>query len=239
MDVVILAGGTFPPGSPYTYRWELPVHGHTLFDQAYAAGREIGRVICVGGPSDRQTVPSGSTFLASLSAGLALVDTPSFLLLTADMPDVTAEGLRTWLATCPEADVCYPIVRMEDCEARYPGLRRTALSLREGKFTGGNVALLRTSPFRNALPVLERAYAQRKSPLRLARMVGIDTLLRVAIARLAPKSLPVAELENRVGRFLGLTIRAVVSDDAAIGTDIDSLEQFEAWRRVSHQNSQI
>jgi len=238
VDVVILAGGSFPPGSLYAHRWELPVHGHTLFDQAYAAGIELGRVICVGGPPDRQTVAPGTSFLASLSAGLAQVETETFLLLTADMPDVTAEGLRNWLAACPDADVCYPIVRMEACEARYPGLRRTALPLREGKFTGGNVALLRTAAFRNALPVLECAYALRKSPLRLAGMVGFGTLFRVALARIAPKTLPVAELENRVGRFLGLTIRAVISDDAALGTDIDSMEQYEAWQRVTAQNTQ-
>ncbi|MBX3096101.1 MAG: nucleotidyltransferase family protein [Fimbriimonadaceae bacterium] len=234
MDVVILAGGAlkgeWKQESGLEWRWQLPVHDHTIFDQVHQSVRHLGDVIAVGGPEEHRRAEPGNTFLDSLAQGMALVRSETMLLVTADIPDLSSDAVDRFLAsTSPAAELNYPIVPIEVCERAYPGMRRTTLPLREGRFTGGNAAYVHTESFRQALPTLERAYALRKSPARLAGMVGYGTLGRVLLSQLLPMTLPIRELERRVGRFLGMDIRAVICHDASVGTDIDSQEQYNAW----------
>lgn len=237
MNVVILAGGELSAAwraeSGLQWRWQLPVHGHTLFEQVYEAVRHLGDVIAVGGPDSVRATEPGKTFLKSLSRGMAQVKSEHMLLVTADVPDLNRDAVDRFVAAAsPTSDLNYPIVPMSVCDATYPGLKRTALPLREGRFTGGNAAFVKSEAFRAALPTLEKAYALRKSPVRLAGMVGYGTLGRVVLSRIIPATLSVRELERRVGEFLGLSIRAVICHDASIGTDIDSKVQYDAWRSI-------
>ncbi|MCH7945948.1 MAG: hypothetical protein IIC73_08055, partial [Armatimonadetes bacterium] len=124
------------------------------------------------------------------------------------------------------------IVRAEECERRFPGMKRTTLKLREGEFTGGNVALMQTEAMLRALPVMERAYSLRKKPLLLARELGLGVLGRVVLGQMWPQTLPVARLEKAVGRFLGVGVHGVFSGYAELGADLDGAEQYEAFCRL-------
>ncbi len=243
MDVVILAGGTCDPDlaalSGVATRAELPFRGRRFVDIVLEATAPLGDLVLVGGPAglaDRQVAP-GSTFLESVSSGLDAVRTEAFLLVTCDTPFLTTEGLRDFLDRCdPEAGVNYPIIPIADCEAQFPGLKRTALKMREGRFTGGNAALIRTGLMRASLPVLEQAYAARKSPLRLAGLVGWQTLLRVMVGRLSPNTLTQRTLERAVGAFLGMPVKGIVTHHAEIGTDIDDATQYSALLALQNRD---
>ncbi len=71
-----------------------------------------------------------------------------------------------------------------------------------------------------ALPGLERFIerlgAARKRPVRLASLFGWDVLARFAFGRLT-----IAQAEQRAGRILGATVRAIVSPYADAGVNID------------------
>lgn len=235
MDIVILAGGRCDPDlaefSGTEWRADLPFGGRSMLDIVVSAVSGFGDPIVVGAAGDPivRHVPAGAHFIESLSNGIGAVTTPEFLLATADLPCLTAEAVQDFLDRCdPQAGFNYPVITVDDCESAFPGMRRTSLRLREGEFTGGNIALMQTDSMRRALPTMQEAYANRKKPLKLAAMVGLDTLFRVAVGRVAPASLPLATLEAKVSRFLGVRIKAVVSRYAEIGADIDNLAQYKS-----------
>jgi hypothetical protein len=239
MDVVILAGGKCDEELCRTtgveYRSEIRFGDKSLTDIVLSATRPFGEPILVGGPQGHvgRRVEAGANFCDSLGNGLAAVTTPQFLLVTVDLPCLTTEGLQDFVGRCrPGAGLSFPIVRREDCEKDFPGMKRTTLKLREGEFTGGNVALMDTAMMRRALPVMERAYAMRKKPMKLAQMVGFGVLFRVAMGQFAPKTLPLACLERGVGKFLGVPVHGVVSPFAELGSDLDKAEQFEAFAQA-------
>lgn len=236
MDAVILAGGRTTPdlqeATGCSMRGDLMMGGKRLVQIAYEACKNVcsGYVICVGSSVEGAVaLPAGQTFLESIRSGLEASSGTEVVLCTADMPFLTGDALNSFISQCErDAHINYAIVPTALSESRYPGIRRTSLAIREGRFTGGNVALVSREAFLSVLPILERAYANRKSPLRLAMQVGVGTLARVMLAKFLPKTLPLRELENRVGRFIHGRVHAVVSDSPEIATDVDNLEQYKA-----------
>ena len=149
--------------------------------------------------------------------------------MTADLPFLDQESIQKFLSLCkPGAAVNYPIVETRLCEASYPGMKRTSITLREGKFTGGNIALLDTEAMRRALPLLEDAYQKRKSPTKLAKLVGPGVLGRFLMSRLIPSTLNLTYLEKAVGRIIGLNVSAIVTPCPDIAADIDTAEQYRS-----------
>jgi hypothetical protein len=138
------------------------------------------------------------------------------------------------LAQQSGANIIYPIVAVSDCYARYPGIKRTARRLKEGDYTGGNLVLLRPQFMLQQRERIAGAYAARKSPARLAAMLGIGTLVRLLLSQtLSPKLLSVATLEERAGRLLGGSVRALVSAYPEIATDLDKPSDFAALAGLS------
>ena len=85
---------------------------------------------------------------------------------------------------------------------------------------------------KRALPVMEKAYAFRKKPLRLAHIVGLDVLGRVLLGQLWPKTLSIKSLEKAMGKFLEVPVHAVPSRYAELGADLDRAEQFEIFQSL-------
>lgn len=244
MDVVILAGGKLPADFAAAIgsesRWDVPIPQSDgtqkpIGDVVLDAVRPLGPVTCIGGPARPGVTihPGGRSMLDSLRAALETNPSDPFLVTTCDIPDLTADDIQNWLNACPtDADLCYPIIPMALCERDYPGMKRTTLAVQGGPYTGGNLMRLRPDALRAALPVMERAYAARKSPLKLGAIVGLRTLGLVIGTKLLPGRVSVPSLEREVGRFLGISIRGVVCQSSAIGTDLDALDQYHAYQDI-------
>lgn len=239
MDVVILAGGScddaLRQATGAEYRADIVLNGRTMLDHVAGCLEPLGRLVIVGGPSSngRASLPSGDTFIQSLIRAVEAVEAERFLLATCDLPDLTTEAVSDFIDRCVRpASLYYPVVPMEHCQREYPGLKRTWLRLREGTFTGGNLALGDTAAMKRVIPALESAYAARKSPAQLASLVGWGTLVRVLLSRVCPYSLTIPSLERAVGRAVGLEVCAVVSPFASIGTDIDSADHLISYKAL-------
>lgn len=189
---------------------------------------------------DYRRLPDGGDFVTNLFAGLSVYRTAPFVLIsTADLPFLTAPTVSSFvrqavpLAEASGAALIWPVVAVSSCYARFPGIRRTALRLREGEFTGGNLALVQPELLLTQRDRIAAAYAARKSPLRLAGMLGLDTVWRVlASQKLSPNLLSIAMLEERVSRLLGGSARALLCDLPELATDLDRPSDFaavEAW----------
>jgi len=239
VDVVILAGGRcddeLRAATGAEFRAEIEIGGERLVDTVLNATRPLGEAILVGGPEGlgARQVPAGENFCDSLRKGLEQVTTDQFLLVTVDLPCLTTQALQDFIDRCePKAGLNYPIVAIEMCDEMFPGMKRTTLKLREGVFTGGNVALMDTAMMRKAVPIMEKAYELRKKPLRLAMIVGIGVLGRVVLGQIVPKTLDLPSLERALGKFLKVPVHAVPTDFAELGADLDKADQYEIFQRL-------
>jgi hypothetical protein len=134
----------------------------------------------------------------------------------------------TELGSTTKADLIYPVVRVAECYARYPSLKRTAVKLREGEFTGGNMMLVRPDFILHRREVIESTYAARKHPFRLAAMLGVATIFRLALSQtVAPTALTIENLEQKVGGLVQGRVAALISSDPEIATDLDKPSDFE------------
>ncbi len=238
MDIVVLAGGNTSPEmealTGLKCRAELPYQGKRMVDIVLEAVRHLGQPIVVGEVEvhDTRHAPAGDRFVQSLGNGLEQVQSEAFLLVTSDLPFLTRQAVDHFLEHAdPDALLTYPIIPMEEADRQFPDMPRTTYKLREGTFTGGNIALLNTKLIRQQLPRMEEAYANRKSVLKLGKMLGPATLLTLLVGKLVPKSVTIRGLERAIGSALGGPVKAVVTPFAGVGCDIDSAEQYQAILR--------
>lgn len=221
----------------------VPLGGVPLGEYVLAALRAaacVGRTVYVGDPAGSFSglydvrVPAGERLVDSLALGagaaLAQPGDPRWLLVvTADVPWLTGAAIERFVAGAKAlvgrdgapARLVYPVVTEADARAQFPQQDRTYAALADGRFTGGNLALLRADAVPALLPLMERAYRNRKNPLALARLVGLGTLLRLLLGRAS-----VPQLERRVSDLLGAPARALISHDACLAADVDRLEHL-------------
>lgn len=226
---MILAAAPAPPKSGVVWRAELQIRGERMVDRVAQAVAPFGPLIVVGGPQveGARFVDGGLRFVDSLRNGLSCATGDAVLVVTGDVPFLTTRSVQDFLDRCDlDADFCYPVVRAEACLRQFPGIRRTTLRTRDGEFTGGNIALVRRGFIERSMARVEAAYEARKSPVRLASMLGWGLLARILLAKIAPGTVTLEGLEQSVGRFLQARVRAVPTDFAGIGSDVDSFPQY-------------
>ncbi len=207
----------------------VPLDGTPMGAYVLAALRgcpEVGGIVYVGPVNVRLRglydvhVPAGTRLVDSLALGLgaALAHAPAgrLLVLTADIPWITSEGLSAYLRAAPAAELVYPAVTEAAATAQFPHQRRTYARLREGRLTGGNAVLLDAAAVPRLLPFIDRAFRARKNPLALAALFGFDVLVALLMGR---ASIP--QVERRLRRLSGIDARALVTDDAALAADVD------------------
>ena len=198
---------------------------------ALKAAPTVGRILVVGDvpdSTDYTVVPGRETLMDNLLAGLEARGSAEgrVLIATSDIPFLTPEAAEDFLerASALNADFCYPIVPLARCAAQFPAMKRTGLKLREGAFTGGNLILLRPEVILAHRETVMKAYAARKKVTQIGAMLGWGLLARIVVAQtFAPGVLTLAQLERGVAGLLGpgATARAVITDYAEIGTDVD------------------
>lgn len=215
---------------------DRPLGAYVL--EALRASGVISKVFYVGPTNGRLAglydvaLPGGARMVDSLSLGLGAALTEAagerLLLLGADIPWVTGEMIERFVrgaaaATTPQgpASLVYPVVTEAAARSQFPHQERTYARLRNGRFTGGNLVLLRREVVPRLLPQIDRVFRARKNPFALAGIVGVDVLLALALGRA-----DIARLERRVGEILGAPVRALVTEDAALAADVDTPAQL-------------
>lgn len=245
VNAVILAGapadaGMNPGGEPIS-RAMIDIGGKTMLQWMVDALRKsasLGKIVAVGnvqaGGLDAVIQP-GESLMDNMKKGIDTLESDEpVLILSSDIPLITAESVEDFLnrAMALDVDLAYPIIPKTYCEKRYPELKRTYLKTANGVFTGGNIMLVRPEFVENNWETIASTYAARKHVLKLARIVGVDVLLRVLLAQLMPSVLKISMLERAVSRMLDAEVRAVVSAYPEIGEDVDKPSDLEVVRRI-------
>ncbi len=240
MHAIVLAGqpnrGLLKTAYPTEYEAEIPVGGRRMGDWVLDAVAEAPSVSSIGlvGPSSlyREGValaPMVGDMFGNILQGLATAPqgTDLVLFVTSDIPWITPRIVEAFLGAAPrDVDVVYPVIPKAVAESRFPGTKRTYVRLREGIFTGGNLFLARAEAVPRLKERAEVLLAHRKSPLTLARDVGIGLLIRLIAGRLS-----LAQAESRVGGILGIQGRAIIFPYAEAGVDVDKPEDLQLAER--------
>ena len=244
MDAVILAGGAMPAAlqdaTTVTERALIPVVGKPLLEyvlESLASVTPITRIICVTTPDALQTLPdkigeipvvglpSGDKLTHNLFSGARAATSDQILIVTGDGPLATG---RTWMqfldgASVNRLDAAYAVVREDAMEAQFPASGRTYARFRDGAFSGGNAFLVPRAQLETLESVIETAFAARKNPLGMARLLGIGFIFKALFKRLT-----VGEAEEKVSRLLKCHAGRVEVPDATIAFDVDKPEDLQA-----------
>ncbi|WP_425059659.1 hypothetical protein SCACP_02550 [Sporomusa carbonis] len=248
-DAIILAGGENSRNlNHYTsqpYEAMIEIAGKPMVEfvaEALAATPHVARIFVAGParelakcafPQNVIIVDGGQTIMETISLGMrALGHENLTLVVTADIPLLTAAAINDFLAQCAgvEADLYYPIVTRSDHERRFPGNKRTYVRLKEGTFTGGNIFLVNPKIVPQCMQVAERIFDNRKNPFKLCCLLGWTFVVQFVLGTLKLK-----QVEKRVGDILGLKGAVIRSQYAELGIDVDKPSDLELVRNCFTQ----
>lgn len=146
------------------------------------------------------------------------------LIVTSDIPMITKEAIEDFIVRCSkkDADLYYSIVDKKVNDSKYPGVRRTYARLWEGQFTGGNVFYFNPEVKDKCKDFVEKMLEYRKSPAKMARVLGFGFLLRLALGILT-----INAVQRKCESLLGVRGAAIISPYPEISNDVDRLSDLE------------
>lgn len=248
VDAVILAGGEGEIIDPAVHiKGLVTVAGKPMVQwvaEALRASESIGEVAAVLPTAEGlgswvdivdKVVVSDERFIDNALAGIAAFRNDRHVLVTTgDLPALTPEAVDHFVAEslARKADISYPLVRESDMLEQFPGSERTFVRIKGGPVTGGNMMLITPEVASRAREIGQRLFETRKSPVRMARVVGARFIWRVLTGTLVP-----ADVEAKLGELLGGTCAAIYTAHASIGADVDKpLDVVVAERVLFERN---
>jgi molybdopterin-guanine dinucleotide biosynthesis protein A len=241
VDVIVLAGEK--KGSPNGRAEEkinkafYKIKDKHMIEYVVEALRKSGGIgkIAVVGPKDKleevvggiaDFVIEGADSIVS-NILLALDCFPGekeMLIVTSDIPMVTKEAIEDFITRSrqKDADLCYSIVDKKVNDLKYPDVRRTYARLWEGQFTGGNVFYFNPVVTDKCKDFVEKMLEYRKSPTKMARVLGFGFLLRLALGILT-----INAVQRKCEALLGIKGAAIISPYPEIGNDVDRFSDLE------------
>ncbi len=250
VPIVILAGGRasmdMEAATGVSNRALIKLSGKAMLLRVVEALREseiCGEITVVGKVPPSQyyeRLPDKGDFVSNIISGAVVTgESPFMLICTCDLPFLTGEAVTDFLTAALQkamesgASIIYPVVPVSRCYTRFPGLKRTALKLKEARLTGGNMMLTRPQFIISQRKRIADAYRARKSPLRLANMLGWDMIFRLLLSQtLMPRLLTLPLLEKRISQLLAGPARVFVSAYPEIATDVDKPSDYNAVVKI-------
>lgn len=246
VDAVILAGGDGNVIDPLVpIKGIVPVAGKPMVEwiiDALRAADTIGEVAVVvptaeglGGWVDKadKIVVSPQRFADNLIAGVdSFRGDRATIAISGDIPAVTAEAIDDFVSRSLEAgaDFSYPLVRERDMLEQFPGSQRTFVRIVGGRVTGGNVAVLSPDLVARNRDIGQRLFDTRKSPIAMARVIGVPFILKLMSGRLRPD-----DVEAKLSELLGGRCVALYTPHASISADVDKPVDVVVAERVLHE----
>jgi GTP:adenosylcobinamide-phosphate guanylyltransferase len=246
MDAVVLAGGlnsgALQKVSSVRYEAEIEIAGRPMLDYVIMAlenVQSISRILVVGADSIISkdvkskvalTVNPGASLFDSLAGGLRALNADGpVLVVSSDIPMITREAFEDFLERCRNrnGDIYYSFVSKEVNDQKYPGVQRTYVKLKDGVFTGGNLALLSPQVVQDNIGMLKKAALLRKKPIQLCSMLGWRHLFKLMTG-----SLTIKEIEERVFKAFKFTAVGIISPYPEVGIDVDKPSDLLLARQV-------
>ncbi len=241
MEAILLAG--LPASSELKelgvgHVFLLTIGGRTLLELTCRALIEGGQctTIFVRAPEDiplpdlpevKRLMPSDNLVHDLMCCAKDQLTSKHIFLGAADCPLITAEAIAGLHDFTKDADCKYvfPIVPQSAIEQRFPNMKRTYLSLTDGKFSGGNFLTFDRVWMLKQEDHIRYMFNNRKNVLALVARFGLVFLFKILT-----KTASIEYLERHVGGVVGGTIKAVQLPFAEIASDLDKLSDLEFFR---------
>lgn len=246
MDAIVLAGGpadavaAHTPGAPN--KAFVSICGVTLVERtlrALRATQSIGKITVVA-PTARfddaaleladRFRPDGVRISDSLQSGLEGLDPDAnYLISASDLPILNSSAVEDYVtrAAATGADLTYGCIEKRTHLAKFPEAPHTWVRLRDGTYCGTGFTTMKPRIWPALALVIERVGQARKYPWRLASLFGWNVLTQFALGRLS-----IAAAERRASQVLGGKARAVISNYAEIGINVDRLSDIALAERL-------
>jgi len=247
VNVILLAGaantGPLREVSSATNEALIDINGKPMVQyviDALERSQEVRRIVVTAPPGEVEPhvtgtklefVPSHNHIMDNiLEAVRVLPQDEQVLVVTSDVPLITAEIIDNLVATCRTrpAELYYPIVERGVAEAAFPHVKRTYVTLRDGVFTGGNIFLAHPSIADRVAPRIRAFLDVRKSPLKMVSLLGLGFTLRYILF----KNLSLEELEKKGSELLDVKGAVVVVPWPEVGVDVDKPSDLELVRSL-------
>jgi GTP:adenosylcobinamide-phosphate guanylyltransferase len=244
VDALILAGAAseveMDPENKYKNRAMIPINGKSMLDwvaSALKASSGIGKIAAIGNVQSEyidEVIPPKESLVENIRFGSeSFPDSEYILVVCSDIPMLSKESIDDFIEKAIESksDLAYPIIEKTDCLNKYPEMQRTYLTTADGIFTGGNMVLFSKSFIEDNWHIISQAYNARKHPIQLARLIGMDIFIKVAVGKLFPSVLLISDLEESISKMISAKVKAIVSKYPEIGEDIDKASDMEAAKK--------
>lgn len=247
VNVIILAGaantGPLREVSPAPNEALVEINGKPMVQyviDALEKSKEVSRIVIVSPPGEVEPhvtgrnlefVPSRNHIVDNtLEALKVLPGDEEFLIVSCDVPLITGEIIDDLIALCRQkpAELYYPICEKGTAESRFPHMKRTYVTLREGVFTGGNIFLCHPRIAEKVAAKMREFLNYRKDPLKMVGLLGWWFTIRYLLL----KNLTLKELEQKVSDLLGIKGAVVICPWPEVGVDVDKPSDLELIRTI-------
>ncbi|MCP2240424.1 nucleotidyltransferase family protein [Thermoanaerobacterium thermosaccharolyticum] len=233
MNALILAGSTGDEKLPE--KALIKIKDRYMISYVIDALRGSGKVDKIAVVGDREKlqcidgidilIDHGNSIIENVVKGIEpFKNDRRVLILTCDIPMLTKEAVIDFVEQSESlnADLCYPIVKREDNERKFPDAKRTYAKIKEGTFTGGNIFYINPQIVDACIEAAKQFIAFRKKPWKLGQLLGFKILILFAFGRVT-----ISQLERKVSELFNINAKAVISKYPEIGNDVDKDEDVE------------
>jgi molybdopterin-guanine dinucleotide biosynthesis protein A len=253
MHCLVLAGGAVRPEDPlYPYTQGRPkalidmggrsmlervveaLHSSSCADDVLVVGVAAEDAARVGAQFGRPVamLPDHGSMIANILAGVAWFrqnrpEAEVVLGCSADIPTITGQIVDEFVEACRPWDkaVYYNFVTRDKLEGRFPYSKRTYSKLNGYEVAGGDMVIARLDVAERNRELVETLTGARKSPWRIARVVGLRMLLKFLLHQVT-----FADIEATAGRILGAPAQIILDGPAELAMDADKPFQIDLLR---------
>ncbi len=212
----------------------IPIAGKPMVSRpvgALLASESVGQLIVLAQdprriaaalPQDKRlSVRASGDTIASTMLDLCFDKKTQWPLLvtTADHALLDAAMVDEFCAAAEAADLAVGVVERTVLTRRFPRAKRTWLKFRGGAYTGANLFALNSPKAAAAIELWRVVEQDRKKGWRIVALVGPAVLIGAAL-----KLITIDGALARLGRRLGLDVKAVRLSSPLAGVDVDKAE---------------
>lgn len=244
-DAVVLAGGEntgeLREVAPYDNEALIMIGQHPMIYyviKALQQSASVNRIVVSGPVESLQQVLQDDEGIFYVEGGVNAIDSfskainllngmnisSSILVMPVDIPFITCEAIDDFIRKSEnmEGDFFYALTSREVNDKKFPGVARTYVKLKDGVFTGGNLFLAKSCVIDKALDMAVKLVERRKDPIAMGRLFGIQLVWNYLLKRLS-----IDMAERRFYKVMGIRGKAVISEYAEVGVDVDKPSDFE------------
>ena len=173
-------------------------------------------------------LPDQGSLADNVSSGLSWVrenrpEVNSLVISSSDIPTITGKIVDQVVDLCesPDYAVYYPVVPIESMLSRFPESNRTYVRLADLEAASSDLIVVHRPAFEIDLDLWRSITSARKYPWRIAKIVGLTTLLKLFTRRLT-----LEEATKKGEELVGHPVKVIQTEIAEIAMDVDTAEQM-------------